>query len=222
MQWFWRRKFVAPVASPPSILLVDDEQSAHVEVATALHDLPWPLLSAFNVSQATEILEHETKLAASLVDINLGGPNGDEGLQIIALARARFPSAPCAALSGGLRANHINEVTRLRADFISKFEVYANVREYTRRIVVAGATENETVRRIVEQYSLEHKMSARETEILAFAAAGVPRRSLPEKMSLGGATVKTHVRSLVKKLGFRRYEELAAYLRDLAFNARSR
>ncbi len=218
MGWLWRRQMATH--APLSILLVDDEHEAHVEVATALHDLPWPLLSAFTVSQATEAIARERSLAAALVDINLGGPTHDEGLAIIAQVRERFPSMPCAALSGGLRANHINEVTRLRADFLSKFEIYANVREYTRRIIVATATDDDSLRRTVEQFALEHRLTPRETEIAALAAAAVPRANLPVEMGLGMATIKTHVGSLCDKTKFRKYETLGYHLRERARGGR--
>jgi len=54
-------------------------------------------------------------------------------------------------------------------------------------------------------------LSAREREVLSLLAAGLRNREIAERLGVGEATVKTHVRHVLEKLRFRNRAEAAAF-----------
>jgi DNA-binding NarL/FixJ family response regulator len=54
-------------------------------------------------------------------------------------------------------------------------------------------------------------LSAREREILGLVAEGLRNREIAERLFLSEATVKTHVRNVLKKLRFRNRAQAAAF-----------
>jgi DNA-binding NarL/FixJ family response regulator len=54
-------------------------------------------------------------------------------------------------------------------------------------------------------------LSAREREVLSLLAAGLRNREIADRLGVGEATVKTHVRHVLEKLRFRNRAEAAAF-----------
>jgi DNA-binding NarL/FixJ family response regulator len=92
-------------------------------------------------------------------------------------------------------------------------------------VIPAGAiaTALAARRRITRERSIQEQMIAsltpRETQILALMIDGVDNRSMAERLHISYATVRTHVRSILYKLGARSQLDAVAKATQLGFRA---
>jgi two-component system, NarL family, response regulator DevR len=92
-------------------------------------------------------------------------------------------------------------------------------------VIPAGAiaTALAARRRITRERSIQEQMIARltprETQILALMVEGVDNRSMAERLHISYATVRTHVRSILYKLGARSQLDAVAKATQLGFRS---
>ena len=204
------------------ILVVDDEPDAASEIESALVVFPWPVRAVTGTQEARAILAGDARVTAVLVDLVFPDEPHDAAFDFLEDALS-MPSHPaCAAISKTLRPDYINRVMALGAAYISKFELFTWIPEFVRRAVVSAAVPDQRLQNVTYQFARTHKLSPRETEVLALITAEMTRDGICDRLGIRKGTVKSHVRSILDKsrqpgdVGYSRVDDLARDLRRAA------
>jgi DNA-binding NarL/FixJ family response regulator len=135
------------------------------------------------------------ELVAAIVDVRL--PDGN-GLDVVAALRRRRATLPILVVTGSIDPRVINRAHELRAELVVKPVYRDNLRAFLRRVARAP---DRRLADVVDQVAAAYALTPREKEILARAAAGVPRNRLPEVLGVSENTIKSQIRSLLSKTG---------------------
>lgn len=143
---------------PYHLLVVEDDES----VAAAISLLAKGVGSVevvSTVADANDAIARLTGPVAALVDLGL--PDGS-GYEVIETLRSRIPDAPVMVLTGNMAPEAVNRVHLLRAEFVSKPEFSANLRDFLSR---AGESMRTDTPEVLDPAST----SSAETEVTADA-----------------------------------------------------
>jgi DNA-binding NarL/FixJ family response regulator len=155
--------------------------------------------------QAWELIEKELPDVA-LLDIRMPGENGvslarrirDSGIKVIPVMLTSFDSQQyvIASLRAGARGYILKTVT---PDELSR----------AIRIVAKGGLylDGEVARSMEESDSAFESLSAREREVLLYAARGLSSKEIARDLIISERTVQTHLGSIYDKLGARNKTE---------------
>lgn len=129
--------------------------------------------------------------------------NGSARVDLLRRIRERSPDVPILCALPDASAARLDELFLLRIDVCGRpFSNGAIVRFVERcrtHPPVGAAALAERIRKAATATGL----SRRETELLALATEGLPRRAIAEALSVSENTVKAQIRSLLKKTGAR-------------------
>ena len=145
-------------------------------------------------------------------------PDGS-GLKLLERVRALHPFLPVLVLTGSTDPATINRVHVLRAEYHCKPTRRRALAGFLRLAVALERTKDERIARVIETDSGRFGLTSRESEILAAAVAGTPRKILAGQLGTTENTLKTQVRSLLRKCGHESLEELGRYVLHQALGA---
>lgn len=162
------------------------------------------------VEAAREVLQQEPgKIAGAILDVGL--PDGN-GLDLLAEIRKTLPLLPAIVLTGQLRPDYVNRATELGAPFVSKSDDPARIANLVLHFASAALPLGERATLLVEEFCRAHHLTEQESEIVRRYVSGTPRELLAEALGLNENTLKTRVRSVLKKCSARSLEEIFRHL----------
>jgi DNA-binding NarL/FixJ family response regulator len=203
--------------------LIAEDDDVFVETAIVPHfGGGWRLHKAYNLAEALEAARTLADLRLAIVDLNLPGavapfdPDIAEGhgFAVIHELRRRFATAPVLVLTGYLTPACINRAHELGAEYVVKTECTRNLELQVRRLVASEHLEGERGRGIAA-FAQEHGLSPRETEVLALAIARATRSEIADVLRISQWTVKSQVRSILRKCNAVSLREIALLLRTV-------
>jgi len=201
------------------VIIVEDHQVVTQGLAALLNDQPdmTVIASAGSVAESMRLAEQHAA-DVILIDFRLPDGNGAEvgarirelhpDVKLVFLTRDDSDGAQIAAVEAGASA------------FIHKSRAAADVVDAIR--AVAGGAMLITPRTIASLLTKRHTMSAqlqsltaRERDVLRLVAAGVASRDIASRLGITYTTVRTHIRSLGRKLEVHSKIEAIAKAREL-------
>lgn len=160
------------------------------------------------VAEATRALEAGA-LSALITEQRL--PDG-AGLEVVRRCRAAWPFLPVLVLTSETAPHVINRAHVLRAEFVAKPARRRNLRIFLRRAVAFERVSDGRVSSVIADAVERHRLSPRESDILAAAVHGVPRKTIADQIGTTENTIKTCVRSVLRKCERASVDELVRSL----------
>jgi DNA-binding NarL/FixJ family response regulator len=199
------------------LLILEDERDLARSYARML--APYGEVAiAPTIAQALAIIDARP-IEAALVDQGL--PDGS-GLDFVAYLRRRWPVVPVLVLTALDDKSLVNRAQALRAEFVFKPAVAANIVPFIRNAVASAGGVAESIDLAVKQLADARNMSTREMEILNLAIAGVPRSAMAAELDVTENTLKTTIRRMLDRRGDETLQDLARAVLDAALRLRAR
>jgi DNA-binding NarL/FixJ family response regulator len=204
--------------APVSVLVVDDHRLMREGTAALLRADPRVEVAGL-ARDGREALALAQRRAPDVVLLDLDMPELP-GLETCAALRERHPDIEVLILTVSERDDDLYAALRLgAAGYLLKDMPPA---ELVQAVLEAGRGEPRIAPRLARRMLAEldsgtaaadplAALSAREREILGLVAEGLRNREIAERLFLSEATVKTHVRNVLKKLRFRNRAQAAAF-----------
>jgi two-component system NarL family response regulator len=204
--------------APVSVLVVDDHRLMREGTAALLRADPRVEVAGL-ARDGREALALAERRAPDVVLLDLDMPELP-GLETCAALRERHPAIEVLILTVSERDDDLYAALRLgAAGYLLKDMPPA---ELVDAVLEAGRGEPRIAPRLARRMLAElddggaaadplAALSAREREILGLVAEGLRNREIAERLFLSEATVKTHVRNVLKKLRFRNRAQAAAF-----------
>jgi DNA-binding NarL/FixJ family response regulator len=131
------------------------------------------------------------------------------GFELLAEVRQLGLSLPALVLTTLHDRESVNRADTLRAEFLCKPPDEECLTSFARRAVAYHWTHSRRLATIVDAMALERHLTYRESELVAAALAGMPRRLIAEELGVTENTIKVQVRLLLAKCGVSSLDELA-------------
>ena len=203
---------------PVSVLVVDDHRLMR-EGTAALLRADERVEVAGLARDGREALALAERRAPDVVLLDLDMPELP-GLETCAALRERHPDMEVLILTVSERDDDLYAALRLGAAGYLLKDMPPG--ELVQAVLEAGRGEPRIAPRLARRMLAElgesaqavdplAVLSAREREILGLVAEGLRNREIAERLFLSEATVKTHVRNVLKKLRFRNRAQAAAF-----------
>ncbi len=203
-----------PTAAKPKLLIVEDDPALGRSIQRNTRPY-FEIIATDSVEGAVEAIEHGgAELAAAVVDIGL--PDGT-GFDVVELLRRHDRNLPVLILTGSNDPATINRAHALRVEFVCKPFFSENLAQFVQRTLSGSQYgDRAQLKTVVDAITTEFKLSHRESQILAFAAEGIPRNRLSDVMGVSENTVKSQVRSLLDKVEKSALSEVVWWVRNRA------
>lgn len=213
-----------PASSRIRIALVDDHQLMTQAMALVLGQEP-DLAFVGSAATCAEGLALAIGTCPDVLLLDVSLPDGD-GLEIVAALRAACPQTQVLVLTSMADENTLlRAVEAGAAGFVGKHrpvaEVLAAVRQAAAGEMVmpahllVGLLGRRMKRAATVPLLGREPLSARELEVLACAAQGLPTPQIAQQLTISVLTVRTHLRNILAKLdAHSRLEAVAIALRE--------
>lgn len=216
-----------PVTSPPSapssafqrgffLLVVRDDSLAHsLSEPVQRYSI---VRRARCFRDAVPMLAPHNRWSGVLVDLD--GFDADPVFAMRCLREAS-PLVPVLALASHVDASLVNGLHANRGELVLKPVGDANVISFVQRALVSGWLPDERVAAWVAQLARARGLTPREVQLVAYALGNESRQKVIRRLGITENTLKTQVRSLLRKCNARSMDGLAkSVLRDaLVFEA---
>lgn len=189
-------------------LIVDD----HPLFREALHsavEMAYPeaeTLDASTLTEASGLLERDSGFELALLDLNMPGVRGFEGLLLL---RARFPGLPVMVVSGHEDARIVDQAIAYgAAGFVPKSSRKATLAEAIRKVMngdvylpeghekpPAGDADGANIAKRLTT------LTPQQMRVLDMLRAGKLNKQIAWELQVGETTVKAHVSEILRKLG---------------------
>ncbi len=186
------------------LILEDDERVAKIILRIAS-----PIVGTVAVSTVREALAavaSAVPLCGLVADMML--PDGS-GLEVVEAFRAKYPTHPALVVTAVLDRTLVNRSSELGVGYVCKPDVLDNLTQF---FASFGTNEQKgkTDLGIVPpaSFARDHGLSPREAQIVKLVAEGVPRARLADLLGVSQSTVKSQVRSLLRKTRCNRVSEV--------------
>ena len=200
-------------------MIVEDHQIVNEGLAALLNDQP-DMTVVGSAHSAAESLALAARKAPDVVLMDFRLPDGN-GAEVGARIRDLHPEVKLVFLSRDDSDNALLAAVEAGASaFIHKSQAATEVVGAIRS--VAGGATLITPRAIASLLNrsrqlkgLVHSLTARERDVLQLVAAGVASRDIANRLGISYTTVRTHIRSLGRKLNVHSKIEASAKAREL-------
>jgi DNA-binding NarL/FixJ family response regulator len=135
----------------------------------------------------------------TLMDLQMPNLNGTEAIGRI---RNEFPDAKIIVLS--TYSGDIQVLRALRAGargYILKGHVHRELLDAIRSVYTGHKRIPAELATKLAQHAADDELSSREMDVVRLIAAGNPNKEIASKLAIGETTVKSHIRSILSKLG---------------------
>lgn len=183
--------------APGAFLVVEDDQQTSQMLLRLLERIR-PTEVVNTVREARRILSPWRRWTGLVVDIGL--PDGS-GMDVVTDARTRYPLLPVLVLTGRTDRRVINRSHELRAEFVCKPAEGEELLGFVRRAIAFERVPNERVAWVIDELARSHALTTRESELVAACMANTPRSKLAEQLGVTDNTLKSQIRSLLRKTG---------------------
>ena len=194
------------------ILLVDDHPLTRAALAALLQQHGFEV--AGEASDGGEAIERATELQPDLILLDLSMP-GLDGLTALPRLREAAPDCEVVVLTAsGTEDNLLAAIRGGAAGYLLKSEPPARIVEFLRGVAQGEAALSGAVaRRLLEQVragggrssgvpdSIAAALSARELEVLLLLDEHLGTDEIAKRLFISEHTVRSHVKSLLRKLG---------------------
>jgi two-component system nitrate/nitrite response regulator NarL len=197
------------------ILIADDHQLLADALARLVreNESDAEVLQASSLADAMEAMDRDGPVEIVLLDYDLPGMDGIDGLDKV---RGRFPQIPCAIFSGLTDAGVASRaLARGAAGFIPKSlsapaffhaiklmqvgEKFIPAELYENITLDAGNVQSQSAN--AEAFIAAKGLSRREVDVLAALVKGISNREIGEELGVEEVTIKLHLRRIYKKIG---------------------
>jgi DNA-binding NarL/FixJ family response regulator len=183
------------------VLLVDDHSLFREGLAHVLagFDPEMTLLQAGDCTRALELVTAHPDLDLVLLDLNLPGMTGFEGLKDLC---ERFPTLPVVILSASTRRSDMQRALDLGAmGFIPKDATSRQMIQSLRMVQAGSVVVPEAlVRRSPDTEDWRRALTGRQRDVLTQLGRGHSNKEIARTLDLAEATVKMHVTAIMKLL----------------------
>lgn len=190
-------------------LLVEDEIRLG-EALCRLFDRYRSTVLVRTVSEANVRLSTETERWTGLV-VDIGLPDGS-GLEVVDHARGLYPLLPMLVLTGRFDRVSINRSHALRAEFVCKPATEDDLAGFLRRAITFERVGNDRIAALVDELCRACALTPREVDLVGAVLAGNARKAILDQFDITENTLKSQVRTLLRKTG---HESLDALMRAL-------
>lgn len=182
------------------ILTVDDHPLLRKGIAALVNAEPDMKLVA-EASNGEEAIEafRSHRPDVTLMDLQMPGLNG---LEAIGRIRSEFPDARIIVLT-----TYTGDIQVLRAlkagarAYILKGHVHKELLEAVRAVHAGQKRIPPDIAAELAEHAMDDELTEREIDVLKLVAAGNGNKQIADQLSIGEATVKSHVTNILSKLG---------------------
>jgi DNA-binding NarL/FixJ family response regulator len=188
------------VSRPISVLVVDDHPLFREGLAALLHDEADVTLVG-EAADGREAIERFRTLRpdVTLMDLQMPGLSGIETMQLI---RREFPEARFVVLTTYSRdAQVLRALQAGAAGYLVKSALRKDLLNSIRTVHGGGKNVSPEVAAELAKHVLDEELTDRELEILQKVATGTSNREIATALALTEATVKSHMKNVMAKLG---------------------
>lgn len=190
-------------ASKTRILIADDHAMVLEMFDHFLSNLPeFEVTTAPDLNVAIDILDRDGPYDLVLVDLNMPGMNGVEGL---GKALEKNQGKPTGLLTSDPTAQVVTEILAMGSSgVILKTASLKDLANEIRFMAAGGRyvpVELLDLQRLKSRGTTKSPLSEREMQVLGHLAEGQSNREIAQGLNLAEATVKMHVKSICTKLG---------------------
>jgi DNA-binding NarL/FixJ family response regulator len=197
----------------PKLLIVEDDPALGRSLQRGTRAY-FEVIMKESVESAIDLIEGGESLAAAVVDIGL--PDGT-GFEVVETLRRQDRNLPVLILTGSNDPTTINRAHALRVEFVCKPFFSENLAQFVQRTLSGSQYgDRQKLAGVISEVTEQFKLSLRESQILAFAAEGIPRSRLADVMGVSENTVKSQVRSLLDKVEKQALSDVVWWVRNRA------
>jgi DNA-binding NarL/FixJ family response regulator len=194
----------------PRVLVVDDHPLTREALAALLEQYGFAVVG--QASDGAEAIHSAGRLAPDLVLLDLSMP-GLDGLTALPRLRAAAPGCEVVVLTAsGTEENLLGAIMGGAAGYLLKSEPPERIVEFLRGVAQGEAALSGAVaRRLMEQVrggrrhgvppEIARTLSAREVEVLLLLDEHLGTDEIAKRLYISEHTVRSHVKSLLRKLG---------------------
>lgn len=159
-----------------------------------------------SAAEARSVLERDHKLTGVIVEEDL--PD-DRGTTLLKEVRSANPLLPVLVLTGNTHPDVINRAHRYRGEFLAKPTRRQALMGFLARAVAFERVPEERVSFLIDATVAQCGLTPRESDVLAAAVAGTPRKEIAAQIGTSENTVKSVVKSALRKLPHGSLDEAA-------------
>jgi two-component system, NarL family, response regulator LiaR len=196
------------------VVLVDDHHVVRRGMRSYLESFP-DMVVVGEAASAEDLLERFSQWSADVVMMDLLLPGGMDGIEATRRLRSVCPCVQVIILTA--YTDEARVVAALRAGAISYVRKDAQP-EFLLSVIRAAAAGQALLDPVMAGQIFLHQanpvpdsLSLREQEVLRLAAQGRTNREIAAHLMLGEETIKSHVASILGKLGLNNRAQIAAY-----------
>ncbi len=200
--------------NPIRIALVDDHSIVRRGLSAYLAAQP-DIAIVGEASSGEEALNHAADWQADVIVMDVLMPGGIDGIETTRRLKRLLPRTQIVVLSG--YADDARIIGALRAGAITYVEKDSQPEQLLEAI--RGAAQGKAIfepslmQRVVQAQTMQHGdvLTEREGDVLRLLAEGLTNAEIAARLSVSEETVKTHVASILRKLGLAHRTQAAVY-----------
>jgi DNA-binding NarL/FixJ family response regulator len=188
------------VMTPIKVLTVDDHPLLREGIAAVLGNQS-DLAVVGEASNGYEAVERCRALTPDIVLMDLEMPDMS-GIEAIVAIRAALPQTHVIVLTAhGSDAHILRALNAGAAGYLLKDGLRKELVDTIRRVHAGHRGISPAVAQRIVEHQADDALTERELDVLMSVAAGNSNKMVADKLSISEETVKSHVRSILSKLG---------------------